>query len=59
MDEHLIKSDKEDKEEIPMPETEGQIFYLKMKGDYLRYKAEVASNDSDERKGEYCQLGAI
>ena len=27
---------------------EGQIFYLKMKGDYLRYKAEVASNPSKD-----------
>lgn len=27
---------------------EGQIFYLKMKGDYLRYKAEVASSPSKD-----------
>nr|XP_058949155.1 14-3-3 protein homolog 2-like [Pocillopora verrucosa] len=35
---------------------EGQIFYLKMKGDYLRYKAEVASSPSKDEIIEQSEL---
>lgn len=46
MDNHLIMSD----EAVINENYEGQIFYLKMKGDYLRYKAEVAGKEEKESK---------
>lgn len=42
LDEHLIKNSKN---------PESQVFYLKMKGDYYRYLAEVAKGD--DKKSEF------
>lgn len=39
LDDHLILEDPKD---LSSEETESQVFYLKMKGDYYRYLAEVA-----------------
>lgn len=54
MDSYLIKNVTE-KDSLGQDEAEGQVFYLKMKGDYLRYKAEVAPKDDDKsvKDGEY------
>ena len=47
MDGYLIKEAKE---------TESKVFYLKMKGDYYRYLAEVAA--ADKREGEFNALNS-
>lgn len=41
LDEHLIKKNEE---------LESQVFYLKMKGDYHRYLAEVADEEKKKSK---------
>lgn len=56
MDTYLIKSSENEDlaSSLKKEEAEGEVFYLKMKGDYLRYKAEVASADDDAlRKSEF------
>lgn len=54
MDTYLIKGITE-KDSPNQDEAEGEVFYLKMKGDYLRYKAEVAPKDDDKsvKEGVY------
>ena len=54
MDSYLIKNVSAS-ESPGQDEAEGEVFYLKMKGDYLRYKAEVAPKDDDksDKEGEY------
>lgn len=47
LDTYLIKGITE-KDSPNQDEAEGEVFYLKMKGDYLRYKAEVAPKDDDK-----------
>lgn len=56
MNERLIPSCGDADQSDPS-ESEAKIFYLKMKGDYLRYKAEVAPNskkDGVEAKEGLC-----
>ncbi|XP_078355958.1 14-3-3 protein beta/alpha-like [Oculina patagonica] len=56
LDTYLIKSSENEDlaSSLKKEEAEGEVFYLKMKGDYLRYKAEVASADDDAlRKSEF------
>ncbi|XP_020611664.1 14-3-3 protein zeta-like [Orbicella faveolata] len=54
LDTYLIKGITE-KDSPNQDEAEGEVFYLKMKGDYLRYKAEVAPKDDDKsvKEGVY------
>ena len=53
LDSYLIKNISE-KDGPKQDESEGEVFYLKMKGDYLRYKAEVAPKDDKSiKEGEY------
>lgn len=48
---HFFSQDLLDKYLIPQASgAEGKVFYLKMKGDYFRYLAEVATGD--ERNGK-------
>ena len=39
LDEHLIKS---------AQKSESKVFYLKMKGDYYRYLAEISADDKNK-----------
>lgn len=48
MDSYLIKNISE-KDSPSRDEAEGEVFYLKMKGDYLRYKAEVVKDDGSAK----------
>lgn len=43
LDDHLINKDAEPDDKL----AESQVFYLKMKGDYYRYLAEVAGSEED------------
>lgn len=49
----IIKQDLLEKNLIPSdePVSDSQVFYLKMKGDYYRYLAEVTKEDKE--KGEF------
>lgn len=44
LDNHLIKVAKENEDD------EATVFYLKMKGDYYRYLAEVENPDASEKR---------
>ena len=50
LDEHLIH-------DASAPES--KVFYLKMKGDYYRYLAEVESGDESARKGEISPIDLL
>jgi len=48
LDDYLVP--KANKEDATSEEAESEVFYLKMKGDYYRYLAEVANTDEEKDK---------
>ena len=46
LDNHLLKNLKDDKEKLNV---ESKVFYLKMKGDYHRYLAEVSAGEARQK----------